>query len=195
MFTTLPAVKAFLGIPASDTTRDAMLQVLVDAANQRVLDLLNLSASSVTAYQDKIDVDDDETAILMTRRWPVVTVTQVTENTVVVDPATYSCNELGALKLLGTRFWTCGREAVVVSYTAGWSGAVPADLAYAAALIAVYGANTAAKSGLDSETIGQYSYKMGAGAGSAAEGGGGFGIPPEAERILASWRRVFTLPN
>lgn len=195
MFVTLATLKAFLGIPVADTTRDAMLQVLVDAANQQILDILNLSSTTVTAYQDRIDVDDESTPILMTRRWPVVAVSQVTENGTVVDPTTYSVNELGALKILGTRFWGYGREAVVVDYTAGWAGSPPADLAYAAMLIAAFGSNTAGKAGLDSETIGQYSYRMGGGASGGSGGSGGFGIPPEAERILASWRRVFSLPN
>jgi hypothetical protein len=192
--TSLAAVKALLGIPASDTSKDAMLTILVDAANRTVLDVFGLTSAAVTSYTDRIDVDDDSTAILLTRRWPLVAVTSVTEQGAVLASSKYSSNELGAIKLLTTgRFWAYGRESVVVVYTAGWSS-VPADLAYAAGLIAAFGFNTAPKVGLQSERIGQYSYTLGSDS-SASSGTGGFGIPPEAERILASWRRVFTLPN
>lgn len=192
---TLASLKAVLGIPTADTTRDVALQLIVDATNARVLAELGLTSVSVTAYEDRIDVDDDTTAILLLRRIPLVAITQVTEFGVVLDPSLYRADlEAGAVRLLGHRFWGCGRDSVVVSYTAGWSGSPDAGLAYAAMLIAVFAANTASRAGLDSETIGQYSYRLSGGA-SASAGEGGFGIPPEAERILASWRRVFALPN
>lgn len=193
---TLASLKAFLSIPSADTTRDGALQTIVDGANQIVLDELRLTSVSVTAYEDRIDVDDESTAILMLSRIPLVAITQVTDGGVVVDPSLYRAMvDTGAVKRLGSSFWSCGREAVVVSYTAGWAGAPDAGLAYATMLIAAHAANTAPKSGLDSETIGQYSYRLADGSSSGSGGAGGFGIPPAAERILSSWRRVFTLPN
>lgn len=192
----LATLKGMLGIPLTDTTRDTFLTMLVNFANKSILDVFNLTSAAVTSYTDRIDVDDDTTPALWTRRWPLVAVTSVTEATVLLDSTVYRGTEEGLIKLLGwNRYFSCGRDAVVVVYTAGWASN-PADLVYAAGLIAVHGFNTAPRAGLQSEKIGQYSYQLGgASVAGGQDGGGGFGIPPEAERILASYKRVFTLPN
>lgn len=195
MFTTVANLKALLGIPTSDTTQDTLLTLLVAAANRVVLDIFGLTSAASTAYTDKIDIDDSSTAIVMTRKYPLISVTSVTELGEALAATEYSSNEHGAVKLLGDlRYWAYGRESVVIVYEAGWT-TVPDDLVYATTLIAAYGYNTAARAGLASEKIGQYSYELSSGAGANIGASGGFGIPPEAERILSSWRRVFTLPN
>ncbi|MBU6287605.1 MAG: hypothetical protein KGS10_05530 [Chloroflexi bacterium] len=207
-FTDLTTLKGMLGIPAADTSRDVYLQLLVDMADQVVLDVFGLSSTAVTSYTDKIDILDDDLDTVWTSRWPVVAVTSYVEDgDALVEGTDFSVSPTGALKLLDeystpppaprlTRFYSVGREVLVVTYTAGWTGAPPADLRYAATLIAAYAFNTAQRAGLGGERIGQYSYTLAGGAtGSGSGGPGGFGIPPEAERILASYRRVFALPN
>jgi hypothetical protein len=194
MFTTLTAIKAVLGIPATDTTRDTLLQLLAQAANKSILDVFGLTSSEITSYTDYVEVDDDTTPVLFTRRWPVVSVTSITEAGAVLAASEYRVRDDGEIKLRGSgRFWACGRDSVQIVYTAGWS-IVPDDLVWAATLIAVHAFNTAPKAGLQSERIGQYAYELGGASVAGGEGGGGgFGIPPEAERILANYRRVFAI--
>lgn len=194
MFTTLAAVKAALGILATDTTRDLAITQIVQAANKTVLNIFGLTTSEITTYTDYIEVDDETTPSLFTRRWPVVSMTSVTEAGSVLASTEYRVRDFGEVKLLGSgRFWACGRESVVLVYTAGWS-VVPDDLVWAATLIALHAFNTAPKAGLKSEKIGQYAYDLGGASIAGADGGGGgFGIPPEAERILAEYRRPFVV--
>lgn len=206
-FTDLATLKGMLNIPTSDTSRDSYLTMLVNAANKQILDVFQLDSTDPTAYTDKVSFDDDSTPAFFTQRWPVLAVATVTELGTVVQSSQYSFNDLGLiLRLTGFlganrywrgAFWQSGRESVVIDYTAGWAtGTIPADLIYAATLMAAYSFNTAPKAGLSSEQIGQYSYQLGAGAvGSGSGAGGGYGIPPEAERILANYARVFQLPN
>lgn len=199
-FLDLTTLKGYLGIPASDTTRDTLLTALVDMSNAEMAAFFGLTTDAVTAYTDTIDVLDVDDGIwqVWTRRYPVVAISSVTEAGSVVASTGYALAlDFGLVKRLGDlTSWAIGRSGVVIAYTAGFS-AVPGDLKHAAALIAVHAFNTAPRSGLKSEKIGQYSYELGGASVAGGEsGGGGFGIPPEAERILAKWRRPFAAtPN
>lgn len=201
-FTSVATLKAYIGIPSADTSRDVYLAALVDFANAELCAFFGLTTDAPTTYVDRIDVADSvdvETWQLWTRRYPVISITSVAEGSATLTSGTdYSLAlDFGLVKRLGDlSAWSLGREEVVVTYVAGFA-TVPGDLAHAAALIAVQAYNTAARSGLRSETIGQYKYELGgASVAGGAGGGGGFGIPPEAERVLAKWRRPFVAtPN
>lgn len=196
-FCSLATLKEMLGIPAADTSRDAFLTLLCGAADRQVLAILGLTSTASTTYVDKIDIDDEQTEAIFTRSWPVIAMTSVVEAGSTLAASEYSVTDYGLVKRLTDGwYWAHGRESIVLTYTAGWTGSPPDDLVYAATLIAAHSFNTGPRSGLRAERIGQYSYELGgASVAGGTDGGGGFGIPPEAERILASWRRVFTLPN
>lgn len=196
-FVTLAEAKAALGIPTSETSRDVALTAAVAAANAALLGIFGLTSDAVTAYEDELDVDDESTTSIWLSRWPVVEVTSITDDGETIDVADVKLwGEMGNISFRARptrsrRYWTQGVGTVAVSYTAGWS-TVPDALKTAGLVIALHSFNTAPKAGLRAERIGAYSYELGgASVAGGQDGGGGFGIPPEAERILASYRRPF----
>lgn len=191
-FTDLATVKAALGIPTADTSKDARLAIWIAAANATVLGVFGLTATDETEYTDRITVDDDTTERLWLRRFPVLSVTSLLDGGETLTEGTdfFVDKDLGLLCKLGlASFFHVGRLDLVCVYRAGWA-AVPADLASAATLIAIEWYNLAPKAGLESERIGQYGYTIAATQSSVAgAGAGAFGIPVAAEMILAQYRR------
>lgn len=192
MFTDLSAVKAQLGIPETDTSKDVPLNILIDGINADLLAIFSLDSTSVTAYVEKHDVVDFGCSELRLKRYPVVAVTEVKDNETVIDAADYSFNERGLIVLDGGRTFTPGRRKVQVSFTAGWASAADyADLSYAALVTAVMAWNQDRSAGLESEQIGRYRYKLAGVSGAGSGPGSAFVYPPTASRILARYHRVF----
>ena len=199
-FTTLAKVKEELGIPVVDTTHDARLGTLVGAVNGYLLGLFFLTDSAPTSYTNTHDVSEQTDGIWLVQ-YPValsVGVTEVKLNGSVVAPDQYYLGrpkEMGLLCFMSQL--PCGRQHVEVTHTAGWDAADPNLLALCggATSMAVNRFNTGgSKLGIDSEKIGQYSYKMGAGAsgGSGTPGGSGSGLlTPEMSLILGGLLRPF----
>lgn len=196
---TLADLKAFLRIPTADTTNDAALTLIVGGVNSTLLKVFGgLSAVAVTSYTDRITVGDSSTSALWLRRWPVVAITSVVEDGDTLASSLYAFDgEIGMLRLVQQgRWFSCGRDSVVVTYTAGWAGAVDGDLVLAGVLMGAHAWNTGPRAGLSSERIGQYGYKLAGGSAAGQDAAGGFGIPPEAERILSNYRRAVQVwPN
>jgi hypothetical protein len=200
-FAELAVLKTMMRIPSSDTTRDSELQLYVDYANSYIYDCFGgISDSVVTSYTDVISVDDSQQNSLWLRRYPLVSVTSLTQNGNVLDPSQYSYTDLGCIRMVdGLTYFPFGTATVSVTYTAGFAVGNPAlgELRLAAVTLAAYAANIAARSGISSEKIGQYSYDIGAAMGGLGNtAAGGFGMPPIVERVLAKWDRQFMVfPN
>ena len=181
-------VKGILGIPDSVTTYDSAIDVLLDVADQMVLDEIDLEAAVSTTYSEKIDIDFGGQNEVLLSRTPVISIVGLTINgqAQTLDTDYYLVKNVGAIKLdpLSASFPT-GRNVVDVTYTAGYqnASAIPKDLVHAANLIAASIFNQQSHFGLKSERAGGYSYQMDSGTGST--------IPKIAQRILNKHRRLF----
>jgi hypothetical protein len=200
-FAELAALKTMMRIPSADTSRDAELQLYVDYANSMMYDVFGgISDSVVTTYTDTISIDDSQQNSFWLRRYPLVSVTSLTQNGNVLSPSAYSYTDLGCIRMMDSlMYFPFGTATVQVTYTAGFATGNPAlgELRIAALTMATYVANIAARAGISSEKIGQYSYDIGAAMGGLGNtAAGGFGMPPMVERILNKWDRSFMVfPN
>lgn len=209
-FTTVDAVKTLLGIPASDTSQDARLTLVVNAVNAEILGWFNLTSVTETSYTGSYDVDDADLDSFWIRQYPVIGVDSISVDGDAEDVSDYylvNPARFGRLrvKARSTRFYrrtgtlSYGRQIYEVTHRAGWSGGVvPADLAGAAALLAITRAQTDAKLGFSSEKIGQYQYQLGgggAGAGGISGAIGADGIPISARRVFSQHLRIFPPTN
>lgn len=209
-FTTVATVKTLLGIPASDTSQDARLTIIVDGVNAEMLGWFNLTTTAETAYTETYDVDDGDLDSLWLRQYPVIGVDAISVDGTAEDLTDYylvNPSRFGRLRVLtnGSRFYgrmgalAYGRRIYEITHRAGWvGGVVPDDLAGAAALIVVTRAQTDAKLGFSSEKIGQYQYQLGgggAGAGGISGAIGADGLPISARRVLSQYLRIFPPTN
>ena len=197
-FTDLATVKTALGI--TDTSSDALIQSIVDGVNAQLLNWFHLTDCGPTQYTSSYDLVDEVTGFWL-QEYPVISVDSVTVDGVVQDAGTfYLDNRVGSLGHLrrkaggsvsSPRVFPIGPQVVTVTHTAGWAGGnPPADLQRAATLLAIYDWNTGAKLGFESERIGQYSYKLGSGAGGSGSAESG-GWPAPVARALSQWARPF----
>ncbi len=209
-FTTVDAVKTLLGIPASDTSQDARLALVVGSVNAEMLGWFNLTSCDETAYTETYDVDDADLDSFWLRQYPVIGIDSILVDGEAEDLTDYylvNPASFGRLRVIAqaSRFYrrsgslAYGRRIYQVTHRAGWvGGVVPDDLAGAAALLAVVRAQTDAKLGFSSEKIGQYQYQLGgggAGAGGISGAVGADGIPISARRILSQHLRVMPPTN
>jgi hypothetical protein len=195
-FADLAGLKTMLRIPSADTSRDAELTLYVDYANAMLYDAFGgITDSAVTTYTDAISIDDSQQNSLWVRRYPLVSVTSLTQNGNVLASSAYSYTDLGCIRMKdGLMYFPFGTTTVSVTYTAGFAAGTPAlgELKIACLTLAAYAVNVASRAGISSEKIGQYSYDIGAAMGGLGNtAAGGFGMPPLVERILAKWDRSF----
>lgn len=195
-FAELANLKTMLRIPSADTSRDAELQLYVDYANSMMYDVFGgVTDSAITTYTDTISIDESKQNSIWLRRYPLVSVTSLTQNGNVLDPTAYSYTDLGCIRMKDNMvYFPYGTATVSVTYTAGFAAGTPAlgELKIACLTLAAYAVNVAARAGISSEKIGQYSYDIGAAMGGLGNtAAGGFGMPPLVERILAKWDRSF----
>ena len=195
-FADLAGLKTMLRIPSADTSRDAELTLYVDYANAMLYDAFGgITDSAVTTYTDVISIDDSQQNSLWVRRYPLVSVTSLTQNGNVLASSAYSYTDLGCIRMKdGLMYFPFGTTTVSVTYTAGFAAGTPAlgELKIACLTLAAYAVNVASRAGISSEKIGQYSYDIGAAMGGLGNtAAGGFGMPPLVERILAKWDRSF----
>ena len=202
-FLDLATLKERLRIPAADTSQDDLLTGLVDSVNNELLGLFCLDQCDTMSYTVKYDVLDADISGLWLKQFPVRSVTSVTVDGSALDSDEFYLDErvgiLGSLHrkvggaVAGRAYWPVGPQVVEVTHTAGWDpGQMDAALTSAAVSIAVWLYNTEPKTGLESERIGQYAYKLASGAAGIGYGGANAGgFPPGAARVLAQWRRPF----
>lgn len=127
--TTVENVKQYLGI--GNPNDDTLLDQLVDAASKFIQTWLNRDFG-VQSYIDKLDGTNGDS--LMTKNYPIVSITQVKVDETIIPLATssldagYTFNDT-RVSLQGYAFYR-GKNNVKISYTAGM--AVPADVEQAA---------------------------------------------------------------
>jgi hypothetical protein len=178
--TSRSSVKSVLGIPTGVTRSDALIDLLVDVANELVLDEIDLPAETVATYSETLDVDYAAQREVPLRYRPVVSVVALTIGASVPTDTDYTFTSSGSIRLVADgAYFPIGRQQVEVTYTAGFSS-TPADLAHAATLIAVQAFNQGGHAGFDSERVSTYSYRL-----------DGSTVPPLAQRILNRYRRAF----
>ncbi len=195
MFASLATVRAMLGISGgtcSGTTRyDDAINVILPAVDQIVLDELGFpSTSALTTYTDYIDINAEGQTEVALKYRPVSSVVGLTIGGEAVEQSTaaeqkgYVLNkDLGVIKLDPLySVIPSGRAVVQCTYVAGFSS-IPADISYAASLIAVSLFNQQSHLGFVSEKTAGYSYNTGNAEGSF--------VPAMARRILNKHRRLF----
>lgn len=199
-FLDLATLKLRLRIPTADTSQDALLTGLVDSVNNEMLGLFYLDDCPTQSYTVKYDILDPVPGFWL-RQYPVRSITTVTVDGTLQDADTYYLDErpdtvMGSLRrkrggaTAGFSDWPTGPQVVEVVHTAGWAGGVvDAALTGAAVAIAVWLYNVEPKTGLESERIGQYAYKLASA--SSGMGASAGGMPAGAARVLAQWKRPF----
>jgi hypothetical protein len=130
--TTLSNVKAYLGIPNSDTNADALLNTLIGAASQFIVSECQryFDAQQYQELRDSVGAQPR----IVTLGYPLVSVASVTLDGVNIPPASsgawpYNGYLFGQwdIEVFGYA-WTCnGRKNVKLVYTAGFA-TLPNDL-------------------------------------------------------------------
>jgi len=193
MFAELSKVKLLMGIPSTDTSRDAALQCIVDMVNAEMLTLFCLDQVDSKVYTDVLDITerDDFQNFVKTRSYPIVDVIEVKDvNGTVYDPANLYHRPLGRI-MLSSGCFRRGCQTTVATYTAGFeSGSVPRlALGMAAVQAVIAQANTVQKAGFIEEQIGKYRYRLGGRNNSGLISPSG--LPLAWGRIMCQYTRVF----
>jgi hypothetical protein len=132
--TTLANAKAWLGLPSPPTLSDVTLSNLVTAASRAIYAAISRPALLPQIYNETIDLESDRTYL---RNWPVLQVSSVTLDGLVLPPASLTSNEpaLGyllqpgdtappgrpqAIDLFGRRYHR-RRQRLDVIYEAGYA--------------------------------------------------------------------------
>ena len=180
-FTTQARVKRALGIPSAVTTHDTFIDELLTVADAEIIAYCGMAGLTETAVVEKYDIPDTYSNQFTLRNFPVSSITYVTSSGATLSESSYYLeSRSGTLKLSNAgRFFPEGRQKVVVSYTYGYSTA-PADLARAATIITASHFNRTRHSGMQSEGVGGYRYRVSDQA-----------VPSAAQSLLAKYKRLF----
>jgi hypothetical protein len=203
--TTLAALKAWLGLPASASPNDATLSALITAASRAICALLSRPGLLPQSYSETLD---GESRRLFLRQWPVLQITSVTLDGFAIPPATPSAQpEVGyllkpddvappgrqqALDIFGWRVRP-RRQNLVVAYSAGYAvqgeaQSVPASAPWSLSSLAPYGpwatdtgvvysaTGVALRAVASAPSTGQYSVAAGAYTFSAGDAGAAVAI-------------------
>jgi len=204
--TTLAALKAWLGLPATASPNDATLSALITGASRAIYALLSRPGLLPQSYSETID---GESRRLFLRHWPVLQIASVTLDGFAIPPATpvsgpCDCGYLlrpddvappGRQQALDIFGWHVRprRQNLVVAYSAGYAvqseaQSVPLATPWSLAALAPYGswatdrgvvyaATGAAFSAVASApSTGQYSVVAGAYGFSAGDAGAAISI-------------------
>jgi hypothetical protein len=195
--TTLPALKAWLGLPAAASPNDATLAAVITAASRAIYAWLGRPGLLPQSYSETID---GESARLTLRHWPVLGVSSLTIDDLTIPPVMAGARRSSyllqgaeaappgrpqAIDIFGS--WPLrGRQNIAIAYTAGYvvtseAQTIPAALPWqivatqpygpwGSDLGVVYAATGAALTCVASApTVGQYSVAGGAYAFAAAD--------------------------
>ena len=154
--TSLENCKKYLNIAQSDTSKDELLELLIDAATTAAEEYLGRYIIARQISQEPYDCTNSKSKYLQLKQYPVTTVTAILE-----DGETLNTSDLQIDKSNGIIkrkiFW---KGAVLVTYTAGIASAtvnVPKNLQLAIWQWVSFLLNTQGAQGIDSETLGDYS--------------------------------------
>jgi uncharacterized phiE125 gp8 family phage protein len=184
--TTRAALKLYLGIEASDTAQDELLDALVAYASERIESHCRraFASEALTEY-----LDGTGASKLVLSRRPVSALTSIHEDS---DRAFAAATEIdsadlvlhpenGIVERMGAVF-APGARTLKVVYTAGYA-TVPDDVALACAKLAAawYAHARGGADGVTRETLGDYAATYAHGA-----------LPADVEGALAAYRDVRT---
>ena len=128
--TTLPALKAWLGLPSAASPNDATLAALISAASRAIYSWLGRPGLAPQTYDETID---GESARLWLRHWPALSIASLTIDGLVV-PAVVAGVRHGyllqsadaappgrqqAVDIFG-RWVLRGRQNIAIAYNAGY---------------------------------------------------------------------------
>lgn len=154
--TTLANCKKYLNIAASDTSKDELLELLIEAATTAAEDYLGRYIVVRQISQEPYDCTNCKSKYLQLKQYPVTALTTVIEDGITLDNSDITLD--GPNGILKRRiFW---KGAVLVTYTAGIASAtanVPKNIQLAIWLWVSCILNTQGAQGIDSETLGDYS--------------------------------------
>lgn len=179
--TTTVKVKRALGIPSAVTIHDELIDTLVEVADQDVLGFVGMAAVTATSTTESYDITNEYTTEVVLRNFPVSSVSSVVVGGGTLATTSYYLDSnTGVVRLQDNAgFFPPGSQEVEVSYSYGFS-TIPADLSFAATIIATAHFNRVRHSGLVGEGMGAYRYTMDPVA-----------FPKSAAVILSRYRRIF----
>jgi hypothetical protein len=181
-----------------DLSSDAMAIIAINAACQVVIDELNQEVGLV--YGDEILIDGSGTEALLLPELPVLgimSVTLETDSTVLTEGTEWRLGDNGIIYRIDGLTWPATRAGVRVNYDHGWAttlaeegsgdsavAPIPDSIRLVALAVAarVYATGTVGVGGVSSETIGDYSYKLGSEGASASE------LTTLEKRTLSHWQ-------
>lgn len=123
--TSLAVAKSHLNISSGDTSQDARLELLINAAAQRMESMTDRALKSRSHVELR---SGRRSNIITLRQWPITLVTQINvdssskfQSDTVIDPSDYAiCDDENSVGLLNDYFAT-GYNNVRVSYVAGYN--------------------------------------------------------------------------
>jgi hypothetical protein len=129
--TTLPALKAWLGLPSTDSPNDTTLAALITAASRAIYALLSRPGLLPQNYSETLD---GETTRITLRHWPVIGIASLAIDGLNVPPVIagvrhgYLLQSVDAappgrqqyVDIFG-RWMLRGRQNVAIAYSAGYS--------------------------------------------------------------------------
>ena len=154
--TTLENCKKYLNIASSDTSKDELLELLIDAATNAAEEYLGRYIVARQISQEPYDCTNLKSKYLQLKQYPVTTLTTVLEDGETLDISALTLDTSNGI-IKRPVFW---KGAVLVTYTAGIASTtanVPINLQLAIWQWVSCLLNTQGAQGIDSETLGDYS--------------------------------------
>lgn len=198
--TTLSAVKAVAGIPDANTSKDALIQALIDGWHAVILEDIGggLTQDEPYSYTMKFDIPRSGLSGIRLPKWPVTAITSVSTGTTgggagsALASTAYYATANGTLRLQGSgASWPVGVQNVTVVWSAGIAvdSNAEASLEIAERLTVAWAFAESGRLGLSEEQIGDYSYKREGSSGGSKSGSPTY--PATAEAIIARYRSIF----
>ena len=114
--TTLEEAKSFLGIDSGDTSQDDLLKFFINSASDFIEQTCSRKFGKVEISEN---VDGTSTQSLLLSRFPIIGITSITSDGILVDSAEYKIySESG--KVFRDKGWSFGNQNIAVVYTAGY---------------------------------------------------------------------------
>lgn len=178
---TVEDVSALIGAIPDDTDVQVQIARLLELASAKVRRFTRQQISAVE--DDELTVYGAWSSELYLGQKPVTAITSITVDDVLVDPSEYTWTVSGLVERIYCRIWGTPRQVIVVTYDHGYVDIPDEIVGIVAELVA---AKYSSPEALDSETIGNYAYTGGDGAGSA------FKLSEDQEEILKDFKTRVT---
>lgn len=171
--TSLVAVKEYLKIDDTDTSKDALLEGLINAGSNIIENYCKRSFKEQT-YTDE-EYDGTGTKNLPLNNFPVSTITSIKIDGVLIDVTEYKTRLSSGIVVRLDSTWPEGIMNIKVSYTAGYAS-VPPDIELAAKHLVMF---------FYKMDVADFSRTFGDGIVMRPEA-----IPPQIRVLLGPYRRV-----